>query len=525
MYIPQRLNFEWKFYVLALIVGGLAGFGAIIFRHLISFMHNLFFEGKLSYIFDGNTYWTSSWGIFVVLVPICGFLIVGAIVNRWAPEAKGHGVPEVMASVFIDKGKIRPRVVGIKSLASALCIGSGGSVGREGPIVQIGAAIGSIMGQFLKLSDKETITLLGCGAAAGIAATFNAPIGGILFALELILPEFSVRTLVPLAMSTSFATYVSRYFLGSEPAFSVPSYALNSGYELLFYVIMGVLTGVVAILFIKILYKVEDIFDALNVSNYVKSIIGGAIVGIIGVILFRFYGHYFIFGVGYATIADVLTGKMVLSITFLLLLILLKIFATSVTIGCGGSGGIFAPSLFIGACFGEMFGIIINYIFPVISASPSAYANVGMGAMVAGTTGAALTPIIMFFEMTRDYSIILPLTISVVMAQAFIHYNHGGTIYTIKLLRRGINVPHEKTIDILSIIPVEDMMEECGSEDNLPKISRYSSAIDALVEMDERRVDKLMVKDEKGNCIGIVRKESILYVYEREIVDLKKHSK
>lgn len=525
MYITERLGFEWRFYVFPIIVGLLAGVGAIIFRYLISFFEKLLFEGELGFASEALKPISSTWGNLVVLVPVIGFFLVGILVNKGAPEAKGHGVPEVMTAVYVNKGKIRPRVVGIKTIASAICIGSGGSTGREGPIVQIGASIGSAFGQLFNLSGIETITLLGCGAAAGIAATFNAPLGGILFAIELILPEFSVRTMVPLALSTSSATYLTRWFLGDAPAFTVPHYSLNSGYELILYALMGVLMGFVAILYIKVLYGLEDFFEKWAISPYLKPVVGGIVVGITGLLLFRLYGQYYIFGVGYSTISGVLSGDLQYSVLFLLLLVLVKIFATSMTLGSGGSGGIFAPALYIGACFGGAFGLFFHTLFPSIVAVPSAYANVGMGAIVGGVVGAPLTAIIMFFEMTRDYSIILPLTVAVVVCRAFVHYNSDeGTIYEAKLLRNGIKIPHERAIDKLSIIPVKDIMDMYEGQENLPEIYQYSTVMDALMEMNERRVNELIVVGKADKKMGVIKRDDIFYFYTREnMISRKQH--
>ncbi len=338
MFSIYRLKFDWKIYFLPVLVGILAGLGAVLFKVLINIIQNLSFRGQLSLELNDAIPLSSSWGNLVFLVPVIGFFFVGAIVLKWAPEAKGHGVPEVMMAVFTNKGRIRPRVAAVKIVASALCIGTGGSSGREGPIVQIGSSIGSAIGQKLNLSGMETTTLLGCGAAAGIAATFNAPLGGILFAIEIIMPEFSVNTLVPLALSTSVATYIARYLMGPESAFIVPTYAMNSSYELLLYVLLGLCIGVVSILYIKSVYGFEDFFDDLKISPYLKPVIGGLIVGLTALAIYKLHGNYYIFGVGYSTVTDVLSGQSNNGILMLLALMILKMFATSVTLGSGGSG-------------------------------------------------------------------------------------------------------------------------------------------------------------------------------------------
>jgi CIC family chloride channel protein len=523
MFSLYRLRFDWKIYFLPVVVGISAGLGAVFFKALINFIQNLSFNGIISLELNDSIPLSSSWGDLVFLVPAIGFLFVGIIVLRWAPEAKGHGVPEVMMAVFTNKGRIRPRVAAIKIIASALCIGTGGSSGREGPIVQIGSSIGSAIGQKLNLSGVETTTLLGCGAAAGIAATFNAPLGGILFAIEIIMPEFSVHTLVPLALSTSVATYISRFLLGNESAFIVPTYAMHSTYELLLYVLLGLLIGMVSILYIHSMYKFEDLFDNLKISPYFKPVIGGLIVGITALAIYKLYGNYYIFGVGYATVTSVLSGQSNIGVLLLLALVMLKVFATSVTLGSGGSGGIFAPALYIGACFGAAFGLFFNGLIPGIVSTPTAYANVGMGAIVGGVMGAPLTAIIMFFEMTKNYAIILPLTISVVIARAFVHHNYEGTIYEIKLFRNGIKIPHERAIDMLSIAPVKDIMEPYDeSKDMGNTIYQYSSLQEALIKMNDLKVNDLVAVNKSVMPMGTIKKDDILHFYTKEKSKLRK---
>ncbi len=279
---------------------------------------------------------------------------MGPTVWFFAREAKGHGVPEVMEAVALRGGFIRKRVAVVKALASAMCIASGGSVGREGPIVQIGSAIGSVFGQVLRVSADRMRTLVGCGAAAGIAATFNAPIAGVMFAMEIILGEFGVATFSPIVVSSVMATVISRAHLGNFPAFVVPEYSLVSLYEIPLYILLGILAGFVGAGFTTCLYKAEDLFRAVPVPDYAKAAMGGLVIGAVGI----FIPH--VFGVGYDAIELAIRGNM--AFVLLLSLIFLKIFATSVTIGSGGSGGVFAPSLFIGAMTGGAFGCIAHYL-------------------------------------------------------------------------------------------------------------------------------------------------------------------
>jgi CIC family chloride channel protein len=338
----------------AVIVGLGGGLGAVAFRWLINSFTHIFFDVMQNWLsFMGPAY--------VILVPAIGGLLVGPMIYFFAREAKGHGVPEVMEAIALRGGRIRPVVVVVKSLASSLCIGSGGSVGREGPIVQIGSALGSTLGQTLKLSDERIRNLVACGAAAGIAATFNAPIAGVIFALEVILGEFSVRYFSTVVISSVTASVVGRIAFGDVPAFVVPQYSLVSPWELLLYVLLGILAGLVALLFVRTLYWFEDISDAWRFPEYVKPAVGGLLVGVLGFYLPQ------VFGVGYEAMEDALLGKMLLGTMGLL--ILAKVLATSLTIGSGGSGGVFAPSLFIGAMLGGAFGTLAHQTLPGITAA------------------------------------------------------------------------------------------------------------------------------------------------------------
>jgi len=431
---------------LAVFVGLAGGFGAVGFRYLIDFFQAAFYgsEGNLIDIISSTPWYLR------ILIPALGGLIVGPLVYFFAREAKGHGVPEVMEAVALKSGIIRKRIVFIKSLASAICIASGGSVGREGPIVQIGSAIGSTIGQILKVSGDRIRTLVGCGAAAGIAATFNAPIAGSMFALEIILGDFALATFSPIVISSVTATAISRHFLGNAPAIIVPTYQLISAWEFPLYVSLGLFCAVLGVTFTTVLYRFEDLFENLKFPEYLKAVLGGFIIGIMGLL----FPH--ILGVGYGAIDLCLLEK--LSWWIMLLLVFFKILSTSITIGSGGSGGIFAPSLFLGAMAGGFFGSVVHSLFPNITATPGAYGIVGMGAIVSATTHGPLTAILMLFEMTGNYKIILPLMIACIISSLAAGRLLKDSIYTLKLSRRGVNIKAGKEINVLKSILVKDVM-------------------------------------------------------------------
>jgi CIC family chloride channel protein len=478
-------------FLLALLIGIIAGLGAVVFRGLIAFFHNLLFLGNFSFIYDSNIHTPASpWGPFIILVPVIGAAGVAFLVKTFAPEARGHGVPEVMDAVYYNKGRIRPIVAAIKSLASALSIGSGGSIGREGPIIQIGASFGSTVGQFLSVPTWQRITMIAAGAGGGIAATFNTPVGGVLFTIEIILHEVSARTLVPVTISTAMATYIGRIFFGDHPSFVIPEletpfFHLTEPTTLLAYMGLGLIMGVVSTIFIKSLYRFEDFFDRYFPDNYyVRHMSGMLLVGIIMYLTFDYTGQYHVAGVGYATVQDVLTNTL-LNPYLLVVLFILKLLVTSLTLGSGASGGVFSPSLFMGATLGGAYGLILNLIFPNLNVSQAAFALAGMAGLVGGATGAALAAIVMIFEMTLDYNVIIPMTITVAISYGVRVFLSPESIYTQKLLRRGHYMPkamrknfqdlkqakemmHTRVITISSLDTLTDFAQVASQHVNVP---------------------------------------------------------
>jgi chloride channel protein, CIC family len=504
---------------LALLVGVLTGLGAVAFRALIALVHNAFFNGRLSYVYDANvSEGPSRFGDLVLFSPIIGGLIVVYVVKRFAPEAKGHGVPEVMDAIFYKRGNIRGKVAIVKALASALSIGSGAAVGREGPIIQIGSALGSAFAQFIRLSTSQKITLLSAGAGAGIAATFNTPLGGVLFALEILLPEVSNRTFLPVVVATGAATTVGRILIGPDPAFAVPDMQFSLAGSLAFsgaisFVLLGLLCGVAAWAFIRLLVIMEDGFPKLSGNEYIQNVVGMAAIGLMMVALQRAFGHTYVDGVGYSVIQGILDQRMTAA-GLLALLFALKMLATTISLGCGASGGIFSPSLYLGATIGGAFAAATSSIFPHSGLSAPSAAIIGMAAMVGASTGGVMTAIVMVFEMTRDYAIIVPVIVAVALAAGVRRALVGETIYTIKLRHRGHLIPKERHINLYLVKQAQDIMERRFI------VARAGTTLkQAMLPEDIDDVSAIIVERD-GRIVGLVPLRSGLWLQSRTNPDV-----
>jgi CIC family chloride channel protein len=443
---------------LALAVGVGSGLGAIAFRYLI--------EG-FTWIFSGHSdpsalgHFTNPHfpllGPFIVLVvPVVGGLLYGPLVYRFAPEARGHGVPEVMLAVHSNEGRIRGRVPVVKSLASAICIGAGGSVGREGPIVQIGSAIGSALGQARRLAADDTRLLVACGAAGGIGATFNAPIAGVFFGLELILRRWDTRSFAMVILAGLVATAVGRVAFGSDPFLALPAFHLVSDWEYGLYALLGLIAALVGVVFIRVLYGMEDLADRIwRGPAWLRPAAGGVLLGLVLLVLPEMYG------VGYPVLEGAIAGKYLVGT--LIAFLCGKILATSLTMAIGGSGGVFAPSLFIGAMLGSAFGAGAHGLLSADTAAAGAYGLVGMAAVFAAVARAPITAVLIVFELTGNYQIILPLMLAVIVATGLSHLLSADSIYTLKLHRRGIDIdrpahPVRPPADPEVLLPKEAMV-------------------------------------------------------------------
>ena len=490
--------------ILALVVGVVTGFGAILFRDLIGLIHNVMFLGQFVVRYDANLFTPPSpWGPWVILVPVIGALAVTFLVTNFAPEARGHGVPEVMDSIYYKGGIIRPVVAVVKSLASAMAIGTGAAVGREGPIIQIGSALGSTLGQIVRMPAAQRIILVASGAGAGIAATFNTPIGGVMFAIELMMPEVSVRTFLPVALSTGTATFIGRYFFGPQPAFSVPALPIGntdmaSAAALCLYAVLGAITGVAAAGFVSGLHLLEDLFDLIK-ERYTRHVLGMLMVGTLMYTLMHFYGHYYVEGVGYATVQSILLGQLA-GAGFLSLLFVCKMLATSISLGSGSSGGIFSPSLFMGATLGGAFASALVAIGVPLPISVPSFAMVGMGAMVGGGTGAVMTAVTMIFEMTREYGIVMPMIVAVAMSVGVRRVLSRENIYTLKLFRRGHVIPKALHANMFLVKRAREVMDT-----NLVLAPAETTFNDFLRRADNAGRMRHIVVTRKNRILGVLR--------------------
>lgn len=500
--------------LVAVAVGLACGAAAVGFRWLI--------EG-VTFVATGHTDYSGAGGAahpllpglggwFVLAVPVLGGLLYGPLVARFAPEARGHGVPEVMLAVARQGGRIRPRVAVVKSLASALCIGTGGSVGREGPIVQIGSALGSVAGQRLGFGADRMRLLVACGAAAGVAATFNAPVAGVFFALEVILRDFEVEAIGMVVLSAVAASVVGRLALGSAPFLALPAFRVVSLVELGLYAALGALAAVVGIAFVRVLYGMEDLADEVwRGPDWARPAAGGVLLGVLLLLVPQMYG------VGYPVLERAVDGREVL--LALVGLLVAKVLATSLTLAIGGSGGVFAPSLFTGAMLGAAFGTVAHAALPALTAPAGAYAVVGMAAVFAATARAPIAAVLIVFELTGDYAIILPLMLAVAVAAGLANALTADTVYTLKLRRRGIILPRERTA-MGAIGATQALLHGVGSPWDgapVPSVTTEQTLEDVVALLADPDVEAVAVVEagDRERPLGWLGHREVLVAYHR----------
>lgn len=479
---------------LALTVGAGAGLGAVAFRYLILWFTYLF-SGHADYSGAGHAPhplvpWLGA--AFIVLAPVLGGLLYGPLIERFAREARGHGVPEVMLAVAERGGRIRPQVAVIKSLASAVCIGCGGSVGREGPIVQIGSALGSTLGQLLRVPESRLRLLVACGAAGGISATFNAPIAGVIFALELILRDFEAESFGVVVLASVIADVIGRAVFGSAAFLPLPPFTLTSLWEYALYAGLGLCAAVAGVAFVRVLYGFEDLSDRFwRGPEWLRPVVGGGVLGLLLLALPEMYG------VGYPVLEQAIRGDYIVG--FLVLLLVGKIVATSLTIGIGGSGGVFAPSLFMGAMLGTAYGQLLHWALPGTVGPAGAYGLVGMGALFAAAARAPISAVIIIFELTGEYEIILPLMFAVALATSIANLLSRDTIYTLKLWRRGIDITRGRGPNLMQLLTVGEAMQP------VPRaIGQDRPLAEVVTRFADEDIEALPVVDADGRYRGTV---------------------
>ncbi|MEU2771743.1 chloride channel protein [Streptomyces sp. NPDC007162] len=484
---------------LAVAVGAGAGAGSIVFRWCIKTFTRLF-SGHADYAaFPGAVNPHVPWlgPYFVLLAPVVGGLLYGPLMNRFAKEARGHGVPEVMLAVAQRGGRISPKVAVVKTLASALCIGSGGSVGREGPIVQIGSALGATLGRLARVSEGRMKLLVACGAAGGIAATFNAPLAGVFFAMELILGTFGAEAFGATVLASVTASVIGRAAFGNVAFLRLPGFRVDHLAQYGLFTALGVGAAVVGVGFSRFLYLIEDACDWLwRGPEWLRPAVGGLALGLVLLLLPQMYG------VGYPVLQKATEGGY--AIGFLLLLLVGKMLATSLTIGIGGSGGVFAPSLFIGAMLGSAYGTAVHHLLPGSAGAVGAYALVGMGAVFAGAARAPITAVVILFELTGEYSIILPLMLAIVLATAASRLLTRDTIYTLKLRRRGIDLEGPAPGARIGSQRVGAVMEPLPSP-----LSASTTLADSVDLLRLSGHGALPVVDDAGAYVGVVTAQAV----------------
>ncbi|HET7676191.1 MAG TPA: chloride channel protein, partial [Gammaproteobacteria bacterium] len=500
---------EFRIFLIALLAAGIglvSGFTAYGLYKLIGLVTNLAFFGRVATGFP-HLYHSPA-GAWVIVIPAVGGLIIGLMAKYGTDKIRGHGIPEAMEAITVNRSRISPRVAIFKPLSAAIGIGTGGPFGAEGPIIQTGGALGSIVGQIINTTAAERKVLLACGAAAGMAATFNTPIAGVILAIELLLFEFKSRSFIPLVIASTMATTVHFQLIGPGPLFTVgrPHFNIVSG--LPFYFVLALICGVVAVAFTKLLYWFEDLFEKLPVDKMWWPAIGALGLGIIGYFFPR------VFGVGYDTISDILNAR--LPLLLLLTIIVFKSLALLVSLGSGTSGGLLAPMFMVGAAIGGAFAIVVNLVFPGVHLDPAAFAVVGMAATFAAAARASFTLIIFAFEITRNYNSVLPLMIVCVVANAVAYYfMRDSTIMTEKLRRRGLHVQQDYEVDVLQEISVGTVM------DRQPTTLKADMPLTELAERVARhdpvvtRHQAHPIVDADGKLVGIITRGDVLRSLER----------
>jgi CIC family chloride channel protein len=492
---------------LAAAIGLIGGLIAFILYKLIGLFTNLAFFHRWSTNF--TSVGSHHLGAWVILVPVVGGLIVGVMAKYGTSKIKGHGIPEAMEAVLTNRSRIEPRVALLKPISAAIAIGTGGPFGAEGPIIQTGGAIGSLVGQVLHTTAVERKVLLACGAAAGMSATFNTPIAGVILAIELLLFEFKSRSFIPLVIASTLATAVHMQLLGPGPMFTVSAVDFGIPHALPFYLVLGPICGLAAVVLSKALYWVEDVFEKLPVDELWWPAIGALVLGIIGFFVPR------VLGVGYDTIGDILNGQLAWKL--LLIVMVAKFAALVISLGSGTSGGLLAPTFMWSAAMGGVFAMIANHVFPSAHLSPGAFALVAMGAVFGAASRATFSFIIFAFEITRDYNSVLPLMLVAVIADGVaMLFMPRSSIMTEKLARRGLRVHQDYDLDALTQATVGETMERDAPV--IPADTKVGEVAERIARHDPAvaRYEALLILDKTGKLAGIITRGDILRALDKD---------
>jgi chloride channel protein, CIC family len=481
----------------ALLIGVVGGLVAEGLLKLIYFFTNLCFYGRLSFVNVSPVH--NHLGLWVIAVPAAGGLIVGVMVYYLEPTLKGHGIPEAMEAVLFSHSRMRLRVAFLKPLATALAIGTGGPFGAEGPIIQTGAAVGSLFAQRLGLTPYHRRVLLSAGAAAGMAATFTAPLAGILVAVELLLFEFRARSFIPVSLAAAVATGVRIHFDGWAPLFPMPAFKVTGTHELWLFAVMGILMGVVGIAMIRALFWIEDFFDHLPLKHALvwSPAIGAAILGLIG------YFSPQVFGTGYDTIRDMLNDR--LTTGNMLGISVAKFWALVISLGSGTTGGVFAPSLIVGGGIGGAYAVGCQHFFPHLVSDPAFYALVAMAAVFGGIARAPFTSIVFLFELSHNPNSLLPLIVCVMIADGFVRLFSRDSIMTGKLVKRGLIVLQDYSVPLLMRARIDEVMRKQFST-----VQADTELRTILKKFAAENVELLPVVEKDGNLVGIVQPHDLL---------------
>jgi len=481
-------------------IGVLAGLVAFVLYKLIGFFTNLAFYHTVSTAFRSPE--NNHLGYWVIAVPVVGGIIIGFMAKYGSPKIKGHGIPEAMEAVLMSRSRIEAKVAILKPLSAAIAIGTGGPFGAEGPIIQTGGAFGSLVGQLLSTTASERKVLLACGAGAGMAATFNTPIAGVILAIELLLFEFRSRSFIPLVISTTLATSVHLLLLGTGAMFHFGGVDFGIPRQIGYYLILGIFCGFAAVALTKSLYWVEDRFDHLPINELWHPAIGALALGIIGFFIPR------VLGVGYDTISDILNNQLTLQL--LLLIAVFKSTALVISIGSGTSGGLLAPMFMSSAALGGVFAGVVNRLIPSAHLSPGAFALVAMGAVFGAASRATFAFIVFAFEITRDYNSVLPLMLVCVIADFIAIYYLPNSIMTEKLARRGLNTHSEFETNVMRQVRVSEVMSTEVS--TISAAMTVGEATDRIAAHDPAVAAHhgLAILDESGQLAGIVTQSDLL---------------